>query len=173
MSHPTARPPEPVTATAKDPVCGMSVTPGKAIGGSATHAGHEYWFCNPRCRDKFIADPATYLPAADAAPAAATVKAPVCGMTVPPGKAKGGSATHAGHEYWFCTPRCRDKLLANPATSLPGQHAPAPATPPAPAPPAPAPPTAGAIHTCPMHPEVRRPGPGDCPDCGMALEPEV
>ena len=30
-----------------------------------------------------------------------------------------------------------------------------------------------AIYTCPMHPEVRRPGPGHCPICGMALEPEV
>ena len=32
---------------------------------------------------------------------------------------------------------------------------------------------AGAVHTCPMHPEVRREGPGTCPDCGMGLEPEV
>lgn len=29
----------------------------------------------------------------------------------------------------------------------------------------------GAIYTCPMHPEIRRPGPGSCPICGMALEP--
>ncbi len=32
---------------------------------------------------------------------------------------------------------------------------------------------AGAIWTCPMHPQVRRPGPGSCPICGMALEPLV
>jgi P-type Cu+ transporter len=32
-------------------------------------------------------------------------------------------------------------------------------------------PAAGAMHTCPMHPEVRKPGPGACPICGMALEP--
>src|SRR5687768_3693154 len=32
--------------------------------------------------------------------------------------------------------------------------------------------TAGATaYTCPMHPEVRQPGPGSCPKCGMALEP--
>ena len=30
----------------------------------------------------------------------------------------------------------------------------------------------GTIHTCPMHPEIRREGPGSCPKCGMALEPE-
>ncbi|MBX2800494.1 MAG: copper-translocating P-type ATPase [Myxococcales bacterium] len=28
-----------------------------------------------------------------------------------------------------------------------------------------------AIHTCPMHPEVQNEGPGDCPSCGMGLEP--
>ena len=28
------------------------------------------------------------------------------------------------------------------------------------------------IYTCPMHPEVRQQGPGNCPLCGMALEPE-
>ena len=39
----------------------MTVTPGKAKGGSTTHAGHQYWFCNPKCRDKFVADPPKYL----------------------------------------------------------------------------------------------------------------
>jgi len=99
-------------------------------------------------------------------PAVATVKDPVCGMTVTPGKAKGGSATHDGVEYWFCNPRCRDKFVADPAKYL--VAAPGPA-----ATPAPATPTTGTIYTCPMHPEVRRQGPGNCPDCGMALEPGV
>ena len=31
----------------------------------------------------------------------------------------------------------------------------------------------GTIFTCPMHPEIRRPKPGNCPKCGMALEPEM
>ena len=31
----------------------------------------------------------------------------------------------------------------------------------------------GTVYTCPMHPEVREPGPADCPLCGMALEPET
>jgi Cu+-exporting ATPase len=38
-------------------------------------------------------------------------------------------------------------------------------------PPADAP--AGTVWTCPMHPEIRRDGPGDCPICGMALEPDA
>ncbi|HEX6957288.1 MAG TPA: copper-translocating P-type ATPase, partial [Ferrovibrio sp.] len=32
---------------------------------------------------------------------------------------------------------------------------------------------AGTIYTCPMHPQIRQPGPGHCPICGMALEPET
>ncbi|HEX4993338.1 MAG TPA: heavy metal translocating P-type ATPase [Methylomirabilota bacterium] len=44
-----------------DPVCGMDVTPGDAAGGSAEHAGTTYWFCNPSCRERFVADPARYL----------------------------------------------------------------------------------------------------------------
>lgn len=45
----------------KDPVCGMDVEPGHAGGGSAEHQGRTYWFCNPVCREKFVADPARYL----------------------------------------------------------------------------------------------------------------
>jgi len=37
--------------------------------------------------------------------------------------------------------------------------------------PAAAPVAAGTIYTCPMHPEIRQPGPGNCPKCGMTLEP--
>jgi P-type Cu+ transporter len=117
-------------------------------------------------------DPASD-PHAPAAPAA-KVKDPVCGMTVTPGTAKGGSAVHDGHDYWFCNPRCREKFVAAPEPYLAAarQRAAAAPTPaPAPAPP----PTAAseATYTCPMHPEVRQPRPGDCPDCGMALEADV
>ncbi len=49
----------PVVVT--DPVCGMEVTPGEAAGDSAEHAGTTYWFCNPGCRERFIADPGRYL----------------------------------------------------------------------------------------------------------------
>lgn len=35
------------------------------------------------------------------------------------------------------------------------------------------PPGANVIYTCPMHPEIRQEGPGNCPICGMALEPET
>ncbi|MFI5324807.1 MAG: heavy metal translocating P-type ATPase [Candidatus Rokuibacteriota bacterium] len=90
----------------------------------------------------------------------AVVTDPVCGMDVTPGDAAGGSAEHAGTTYWFCNPSCRERFIADPARFL---H-----------PTAPVGPGAGQdtrVYTCPMHPEVRRAGPGSCPKCGMALEP--
>ena len=90
---------------------------------------------------------------------------PVCGMAVDPA-ATSHHATHAGTEYHFCSARCRERFLAEPARYLDappteGRTAPAPAA------------VAGAMYTCPMHPQVRQPGPGTCPICGMALEPEL
>ncbi|MEP7346135.1 MAG: heavy metal translocating P-type ATPase [Gemmatimonadaceae bacterium] len=93
----------------------------------------------------------------------AKVKDPVCGMSVTPGNAKGGSAVHAGQEYWFCNPKCREKFLADPAKYVAPSAAPKPVTSE----------EASSIYTCPMHPEVRQKGPGTCPKCGMALEPEM
>ena len=85
---------------------------------------------------------------------------PVCGMKVTPGK-EAGIVDHAGKRYFFCSRKCVAKFEANPATYLGPKPAPVPAAP------------AGAVYTCPMHPEVRQVGPGSCPLCGMALEPEV
>ena len=90
------------------------------------------------------------------------VKDPVCGMTVTPGVARGGTATHDGRDYWFCNPKCRDKFVADPVTFIaPVQAIPSTVE------------DATTIYTCPMHPEVRQHGPGNCPKCGMALEPEM
>jgi Cu+-exporting ATPase len=83
---------------------------------------------------------------------------PVCGMRVDPENAK-HRAAYRGREYFFCSRRCRERFAAEPEKFL-GTRPPAPAAP------------GGAIYTCPMHPEVRQAGPGSCPICGMALEPE-
>ncbi len=88
------------------------------------------------------------------------VKDPVCGMMVDPATAK-HQAEHAGERYFFCNPRCREKFVAAPDIYLDPKAA---------APKAPVKP--GAVYTCPMHPEVQQIGPGSCPKCGMALEPE-
>ena len=92
-------------------------------------------------------------------PETATVKDPVCGMSVDPATAK-HRTEHAGEAYYFCSAGCRTKFEADPQRYL----APAPATPAAPI-------AEGTIFTCPMHPEIRQVGPGSCPICGMALEP--
>ena len=86
---------------------------------------------------------------------------PVCGMAVDP-RTSPHRHVHAGEAHHFCSAGCRGKFAADPAKYLAGgggnepQHA-----------------TAGTIYTCPMHPEIRQEGPGSCPICGMALEPEA
>ncbi|MBB5752355.1 heavy metal translocating P-type ATPase [Prosthecomicrobium pneumaticum] len=98
----------------------------------------------------------------EAAGRAETARDPVCGMTVTVATAK-HSTVHDGETYYFCCAGCRAKFEADP-----GRYLAPPVTPPA------APPVAeGTIYTCPMHPEVRQVGPGSCPICGMALEPEM
>ena len=87
-------------------------------------------------------------------------KDPVCGMDVDPHTAK-HHAEHAGRTYYFCAAGCRTKFIADPQKYLAGDKAPA------------APVPDGAIYTCPMHPQIRQVGPGSCPICGMALEPEL
>jgi Cu+-exporting ATPase len=54
----------------KDLVCGMDVVPGEGAGGSAEHGAGTYWFCNPGCREKFIANPSRYLEPRPAVPGA-------------------------------------------------------------------------------------------------------
>ncbi len=105
------------------------------------------------------------------------VKDPVCGMSVDPAIAK-HKAEHRWKTYVFCSAGCHAQFVADPARFLAE-----PADPPARAahghahpasgasPQEPAP--AGAIYTCPMHPQIRQDHPGACPICGMALEPEV
>src|ERR1051326_91954 len=114
------------------------------------------------------------------------VKDPVCNMDVDPANAR-GSAEYKGHTYYFCSPGCVTRFNADPEKHL----APRPlsaATPKiqmvqiggiAAAPPTTKPAQdqssgKGTVtYTCPMHPEIVRNGPGNCPICGMALEPRV
>jgi len=49
------------SSSAIDPVCGMTVDPATARGGSAEHEGKTYYFCCSSCREKFQADPKRYL----------------------------------------------------------------------------------------------------------------
>jgi P-type Cu+ transporter len=91
-----------------------------------------------------------------AAPAGATD--PVCGMRVDPARAK-HRAEHEEQTYYFCSAGCKTKFTADTEKYLKPRE--------------PAPAIEGAIYTCPMHPQIRQAGPGACPICGMALEPEI
>ena len=87
-----------------------------------------------------------------------TARDPVCGMTVNMQTAA-AHTEHQGATYYFCSQHCHDRFIAEPSHFIGA-----------------APQTsvlkvAGGMYTCPMHPDVRQPGPGACPKCGMALEP--
>ncbi len=95
-------------------------------------------------------------------PAQGTTVDPVCGMLVDPATAR-HKIEHDGQTFYFCSERCRAKFAEDPATYVHRETQ--QATPPdAPE---------GTIYTCPMHPQIRQFGPGNCPICGMALEPEL
>jgi Cu+-exporting ATPase len=96
---------------------------------------------------------------------AAALTDPVCGMRVTPQSPH--RYEHAGRPYYFCSAKCRAKFAAEPekfANAAPGDAPPAAGAPPVAA-------DAGTIYTCPMHPEIRQDHPGNCPKCGMTLEP--
>ncbi|MDB5839207.1 MAG: actP [Herminiimonas sp.] len=84
---------------------------------------------------------------------------PVCGMKVAPNSQK--EILHAGQTYHFCGTKCMDKFRAEPEAYLTLKRKEVAA------------PAAGTIYTCPMHPEIRQPHPGNCPKCGMSLEPMI
>lgn len=143
----------PAPNTVLDPVCGMYVDPAKARG-SAEHKGQTYYFCSPRCAERFQAEPEKYL--APKHPASQVVQlgaiAPAKGADSGPTQSEGKSSV-----TYVCPmdPEVREsKPGACPRCGMALEPE-------------------AVEYTCPMHPEIIRPGPGNCPICGMALEPRV
>ncbi len=93
----------------------------------------------------------------------------VCGMTVKKPAAK-HTLDHDGTRYYFCSGSCKEKFAAAPSAYLNNPSRPHAGSAPRMAAHAAASPES--FYICPMHPEVRQKGPGSCPKCGMALEPE-
>ena len=81
-------------------------------------------------------------------------KDPICGMTVD--KVSALHAERDGQTFYFCSEHCREKFLSKSDSGKSEEK-----------------PHGKAIYTCPMHPEVQQDHPGDCPKCGMALEPKT
>ncbi|HVQ72075.1 MAG TPA: heavy metal translocating P-type ATPase [Bradyrhizobium sp.] len=120
-----------------------SAQPNGACCGGNSHAGHDHASQHDHH-----------------AHAVETVRDPVCGMTVNPATSK-HRFDYRGETFHFCSAGCRTKFAADPVAYLEKDSRPKAAVP------------EGTIYTCPMHPEIRQVGPGSCPICGMALEPEV
>lgn len=142
----------PAPNTVRDPVCGMYVEPAKARG-SSEYNGQRYYFCGPRCAERFQAEPERYLASQPANPliqlgGIAPAKSAATSQAQP---AKKGTASYV------CPmdPEVREsKPGACPKCGMALEP--------------------DAIeYTCPMHPEIVRNAPGHCPICGMALEPRI
>ena len=111
-----------------------------------------------------------------------TVTDPVCGMTVDPTTAR-HSVEHGGTRYFFCSGSCHERFVKDPGSWVksPGVRISFDGVQVEGEPPGAGgscchsstgtPAAAAAVHTCPMHPEVRAGAPGSCPKCGMGLEP--
>ena len=138
----------PDSTITRDPVCGMTVDPdaGKP---NVEQNGHVYHFCHDGCHVKFMADPEAYRTATD----------PVCGMSVDRAMAA-HTMRHDGEPFYFCSAGCEKKFEAAPEEWLGDRAAPEPMP-------------EGTLYTCPMDPEIVQEGMGDCPICGMALEPMI
>ena len=135
--------------TVRDPVCGMTVDPENPDKPWTEYNGEVIRFCNPKCKEKFLAAPGRYLKAID----------PLSGAVIHKPTAD-WMARWQGHRVYFESRSNMELFEANPQAfadrlqPLEAQAAPA-----------------GAKWVCACHPEVTSDGPADCPICGMALEP--
>ena len=128
----------------KETVAGQSQA--GADGSHGSHAGHDH---HPHALD------------GDASELRERQRDPVCGMSVDP-RTTPHRQQHAGRPYFFCSAGCQSKFSDNPTKYLARSELTAPPAAPE-----------GTIYTCPMHPQIRQVGPGFCPICGMALEPDL
>jgi Cu+-exporting ATPase len=132
-----------------DPVCGMAVDRARAKA-TFEHDGKMFYFCCAGCKEKFSASPAKYLAPKD-----------LIGIALPSG------------------PTVRIAPAVAPAVPLKPEYGPAPISSIEVSSPAAtkavvwAPDNSSLEYTCPMDPEVRQIGPGECPKCGMDLEPLI
>jgi len=133
------------TTGLKDPVCGMPVT-----ADSAHHTqleGRHYYFCSAHCQSKFLAQPAQYL----------SVPAPTSTAdTAAPPVPHGHPMQHSAHDHHHHAPTAIPEASVAAVTGTGAESA-----------------VSGTVYTCPMHPEIRQDHPGNCPKCGMTLEPEI
>ena len=134
-----------------DPVCGMKVIEKPTVI-AREHAGTTYFFCGPRCAERFDADPAAIL-AAPGTHGMHKAHAPMPAAHAP-GPASTGYVCPMDPEVHKSAPGACPVcgMALEPASPLAASRT---------------------EYVCPMHPEIVRPAPGECPICGMALEPRT
>jgi Cu+-exporting ATPase len=161
-----------------DPVCGMKVFK-KPNAVSREHAGATYFFCGPRCAERFDADPAGILaapgthgmrrPAAPTMPTMPGMAKPTLPVMTAPAPRSGADVPQTAPVVarqtvaWVC-PMDREVHASKPGACPVCGMALEPEAPIA---------ASRTTYVCPMHPEVVRDAPGACPVCGMALEPRT
>jgi Cu+-exporting ATPase len=166
----------------------MMVDPATARGGSYSYQGTTYYFCNPKCNERFQAEPGKYLDPnyrpggmggmvqLGVAPSAAKAAGTVAAVGTPEGvplqnqsrstlenmPLQGASAVKSPAYVCPMCPEVRSEVpAACPSCGMALE------------PELPTVPSRKVQYTCPMHPEIVRDEPGSCPICGMALEPKV
>jgi len=151
---------ESTRSTITDPVCGMTVSTDSQF--HHQHDDVDYYFCSAHCLSKFRSDPKQYIAAQSRNIAITTEKLrdPVCGMTVTSDAAH--SVMYQAQTYYFCSAHCLSKFTEHPETYLHKDHSHQVSNVTS---------TPTIIYTCPMDPEIQTNEPGNCPRCGMALEP--
>jgi len=159
---PKAAPQVDAAALERDPVCGMNVNPATAKSVSE-HAGKKYYFCCPKCLEKFQASPGDYLtkPVASGLVTLGMPAGKPKPTTIEPAPGTKGSAAVA--TAYVC-PMCPEVRESKPVPCPSCGMALEPEVPVA---------AVRTEYTCPMHPEIVRSEPGSCPICGMALEPRT
>jgi Cu+-exporting ATPase len=155
---------EHIETVEKDPVCGMTVDPDRAVAKSVYH-GKTFYFCCQSCATKFAASPEKYLHAANAT---STHSAPVQLTGI---KSAQSSPVPAPQDKLTKRSAATDYICPMDPEVHQGHPGPCPKCGMALEPAIPTQPTTRVKYTCPMHPQIVRPGPGSCPICGMALEP--
>jgi Cu+-exporting ATPase len=141
-----------------DPVCGMRVNADSPH--RYSYEGQEYLFCCGGCRQRFIAAPKDYL---NKPPGTAGQTSRVSIGQIGrgrPGKLTSGAHAHLGHAR-VRGPGHTGHVSVGEIGKGRTATGPTPAA------------AESTIYTCPMHPQIRQPGAGNCPICGMALEPEM
>ena len=144
--------------TVRDPVCGMTVKPESAAGQSS-YGGHTHFFCSAGCKQKFDANPTRYFQAAKVSDKSSHSDSEQAHAHLRPTDQPTQTGKYFCPNVTLTCIRTLREIVPSAAwlcSLIPLGH-----------------PQADVTYTCPMHPQIEQDHPGNCPICGMALEPKT